>query len=150
MRRPSYVLDQQRSPLGVPMTPMIDVVFNLLVFFVWTAGFQAIERSLPSTLLAPPGSGAVGQIDPELIDFDRVVIRLLWQEDHPTWKINNRQIANLEALRQTLAAIAAVRTSVPVVIDSGPDVPLGHVIDVYDIARLEGFGEVQFAAIEES
>ena len=45
-----------------------------------------------------------------------------------------------------LAAIASVQTQVPVLIDSGPNVPLGHVIDVYDVARLQGFGEVQFAA----
>jgi biopolymer transport protein ExbD len=128
---------------------MIDVVFNLLVFFVWTASFQAVERSLPSTLTAPAGSGVMGQVDPDLIDFDRVVIRLRWQVDHPTWQINDRQVAQLAALRQALAAISAVRT-VPLVIDSGPDVPLGHVIDVYDAARLEGFGEVQFAATEDS
>ena len=30
------------------MTPMIDVVFLLLVFFVWTASFQIIEHVLPS------------------------------------------------------------------------------------------------------
>lgn len=148
MRRPSYVFDR-RWTLGVTMTPMIDVVFLLLVFFVWTASFHVVERSLPSRLMSAPGSGSASQIDPELADFDRVVIRLDWLGNQPTWQINDQPAAGLDQVRETLAAIAAIGTSVPVVIDSGPDVPLGHVIDVYDVARLEGFGEVQFAATEE-
>ena len=149
MHRPSYLFDR-RSTLSVTMTPMIDVVFLLLVFFVWTASFQVIERSLPSSLLSAPGSGAASQIDPELADFDRVVIQVDWQGGRPAWQINDRPVAALDQVRQTLAAIAAIQTRVPVVIDAGPNVPLGHVIDVYDLARLEGFGEVQFAATEES
>ena len=148
MRRPSYVFDR-RSTLGVTMTPMIDVVFLLLVFFVWTASFQVVERSLPSSLLSAPGSGAVSQIDPEQADFDRVVVRLGWQDGQPTWQINDQPAAGLAQVRELLVAIASIQASVPVVIDSGPEVPLGHVIDVYDVARLEGFGEVQFAASDE-
>ena len=147
MHVPSHV-SQRTSTLGVTMTPMIDVVFLLLVFFVWTASFQAIERSLPSSLAAAPGGGTTGQIDPDLADFDRVVIGLSWENGHPVWQINGRRIGQLAELRDTLATIASIQTQVPVVIDPGPNVPLGHVIDVYDIARLEGFGEVQFAAEE--
>ena len=148
MRRPSYVFDR-RWTLGVTMTPMIDVVFLLLVFFVWTASFHVVERSLPSRLMSAPGSGSASQIDPELADFDRVVIHLDWLGNQPTWQINDQPVAGLDQVRETLTAIAAIQASVPVVIDSGPNVPLGHVIDVYDVARLEGFGEVQFAATEE-
>jgi biopolymer transport protein ExbD len=148
MRRSSHAFDR-RSTLGVTMTPMIDVVFLLLVFFVWTASFQAIERSLPSRLLATPGSGSAAEIDPELADFERVVVRVQWRDNQPSWQVNDRPLAGLDQVRQTLAAIAAIGASVPVVIDSAPEVPLGYVIDVYDLARLEGFGEVQFAAPEE-
>ena len=40
------------------MTPMIDVVFLLIIFFVWTAGFQMVEHVLPSNLTATAGSAA--------------------------------------------------------------------------------------------
>ncbi|MEO8496389.1 MAG: biopolymer transporter ExbD, partial [Planctomycetota bacterium] len=39
MRRPS-IFTERREPLDVKMTPMIDVVFLLLIFFVWTASFH--------------------------------------------------------------------------------------------------------------
>jgi biopolymer transport protein ExbD len=96
--------------------------------------------------LAAAGSGAAGEIDPDLADFDRVVIRLYWEGEQPGWEINRRPIASLTELRDRLEAIASLQTSSPLVIDAEADVPLGHVIDVYDIARIQGFSQVQFAA----
>ena len=49
MRRPS-VFHRDQGALEIKMTPMIDVVFLLLVFFVWTASFHAVEYLLPSSL----------------------------------------------------------------------------------------------------
>ena len=42
MKRPS-IFNGSRRELEIKMTPMIDVVFLLLVFFVWTASFHAVE-----------------------------------------------------------------------------------------------------------
>ncbi len=39
---------RERAPLEIQMTPLIDVVFLLLCFFVWTAGVLVAERLLPS------------------------------------------------------------------------------------------------------
>ena len=147
MRRPSYVF-QRASTLGVVMTPMIDVVFLLLVFFVWTASFQVVEYSLPSSLFAASGTGSEVEVDPELEDLDRVVIRIAWQDARPVWMINERSVASLSDVRNTLSGIAAIQSDVPIVLDASPNVPLGHVIDVYDIARLESFSKVQFAVTE--
>jgi biopolymer transport protein ExbD len=43
---------RQRRDLDVKMTPMIDVVFLLLVFFLWTASFRISEQVLPSNISA--------------------------------------------------------------------------------------------------
>ena len=50
MRRPE-LHQRTRGDLEISMTPMIDVVFLLLVFFVWTASFQVVENMLPTSLL---------------------------------------------------------------------------------------------------
>ncbi len=148
MRRPSRALERP-STLGVMMTPMIDVVFLLLIFFLWTASFQVIEHSLPSSLVSATGSDSAVEPDPELVDLDRIVIQLAWQEGRPVWTINNRTFPSLMELRKALVAIAAIQPNVPVVVDSSPDVPLGHVIDVYDISQLEGFANVRLAVADE-
>ena len=51
----------------------------------------------------------------------------------------------LWALHDTLQQVHEIHSAAPVVIQPDPGTPLGHVIDVYDLSRLAGFGEVQFA-----
>ena len=56
MRRPRETVQSGPTDIDAAMTPMIDVVFLLLVFFVWTASFQIIEQALPSQLVSQTGS----------------------------------------------------------------------------------------------
>lgn len=130
--------------LEVAMTPMIDVVFMLLIFFVWTASLQVSELMLPSSLVTREGKGT-SEIDPELIDLERIVVRMGWDGERPSWTVNDVPVLNLAAVRQRLQTVAAIRADLPVLVDPVPAVPLGHVIDVYDAARTAGFEAVQFA-----
>jgi biopolymer transport protein ExbD len=148
MKAPARALERP-STFGVMMTPMIDVVFLLLIFFLWTASFQAVEHSLPSSVVSATGSGSELPPDPALVDLDRIVIHLAWQQGRPIRTINNRMLPSLMELRKALVAIAAIQPKVPVVVDSSPEVPLGHVIDVYDISQLEGFANVRLAVADE-
>ena len=59
MRYRSVHTRRDRS-LEVAMTPMIDVVFMLLIFFVWTASFQVAELILPSSIVTDEGQGHYG------------------------------------------------------------------------------------------
>lgn len=148
MKQPSSFAER-RSRGDAAMTPMIDVVFLLLIFFVWTANFQTLEYLLPSSLSALAGAGAEPvDVTPEMRDFDPVIVKLLWQAARVRWLVNDSPVESLADVRATLVAVAQVKNEVPVIIDPQPEVPLGHVIDVYDISRLAGFAEVQFAASE--
>jgi biopolymer transport protein ExbD len=148
MRRVS-LYRQQRRDLDVKMTPMIDVVFLLLVFFIWTASFRISEQLLPSHISASSAApSAASDVPAPEEDFDDVVIRVFWSDGGPRWEVNGTPVAALDQVRRSLAALAAIKTDAPVIIHPDPDVPLGHVIDLYDITRLEGFEKVQFAASE--
>lgn len=149
MRRYSPYLNRQ-TDVNIPMTPMIDVVFQLMVFFVWTAGFQIAEYMLPSRLTAVSGTGAAtaDEPPPPEQDFDRVVVRLLWIGDRPAWKISDVSVETLADVRTRLEAIYQIKKDAPIVLHPDAEVPLGHVIDVYDLARLIGFEKIQFAASE--
>lgn len=135
-----------RHRLDVQMTPMIDVVFLLLVFFVWTASFQVVERILPSHLTAMAGEGANAQPNPETIDFDLLVIRMSFVNGQPMWSVNDQPQTTWETLRSKLMTVANIKSDLPVVIDPTEIVPLGQVIQVYDLARQVGFDRIQFAA----
>ncbi len=127
------------------MTPMVDVVFMLLIFFVWTASFRVAELALPSSLITQEqGPGSV-EVDPELEDLDRVIVRLGWSGTQPLWTINDVPVQSLLDVRQRLEAVAKITANLPVLVDPVAEIPLGHVIDVYDLARQAGFESVQFA-----
>lgn len=150
MRRQSPYLGRQ-TDVSIPMTPLIDIVFQLMVFFVWTAGFQIAEYMLPSQLSPLTGTGAATADElppPPEEDFDRVVVRLLWIGDRPAWKVSDVSVETLSDVRTRLETIFQIKKDAPVVLHPDPDVPLGHVIDVYDLARLIGFAKIEFAASE--
>ena len=138
----------RREPLEITMTPMIDVVFLLLVFFVWTASFQVVEYLLPSELSSLPGNLAAVEDPPPEADFENVVGRIHWIGNQPGWTINDQQADSLDQLHQRLQAIARVKQDAPVILHPDEDVPLGDVIDVFDISRLVGFTKIQFVAGE--
>ncbi len=148
MRRPE-LHQRTRGDLEISMTPMIDVVFLLLVFFVWTASFQVVENMLPTSLLAVAGTQATELAEPAPdLDFDEIVIRLIWEGRALRWQINNLRVASLEEVRSRLDQIAAIRQSATVILHPDQEVPIGDVVDVYDQARLAGFKQVQFATSE--
>ncbi|MDP7205670.1 MAG: biopolymer transporter ExbD [Pirellulaceae bacterium] len=146
MRRPSPFA--RRESLEIKMTPMIDVVFLLLVFFVWTASFQVVEYLLPSELSTLPGNQAALEEPPPEADFEDVVIRIHWAGDQPGWTVNEQQADSLAQLQQRLQAIAQVKQDAPVILHPDEEVPLGDVINVFDLSRLVGFEKIQFVAGE--
>ncbi len=143
MRIPNTQNSNQGS-FDSTMTPMIDVVFLLLIFFVWTASFQLVEYLLPSSLSLGAGKNATELKIPP--DFDKVVVRIAMQGNVPTWTINDTPIDSFGQVRQTLVDVASIKNDVPLVIDPDSEVPLGDVIDVYDLARVAGFEKLRFAA----
>ncbi|MCA9149564.1 MAG: biopolymer transporter ExbD [Planctomycetales bacterium] len=124
------------------MTPMIDVVFLLLIFFVVTASFQRMEQLLPSELTAPSGAGVAADLREE--DFEKIVIRLQRAGQGIAWTLNGQAVDSPAQLDARLKTLASIRAELPVVIHPDPDVQLGDVVDVYDVAREVGLANIQF------
>jgi len=118
------------------------------------AGLEGADAGAGSQLSGARGEGAVrdsnaGSTDappPPEADFEDVVVRVLWQGSAPTWTVNDTPVPSLVALKQSLAQVAHIKRNAPVILHPDPEVPLGNVIEVYDISRLVGFDKVQFAA----
>jgi biopolymer transport protein ExbD len=127
------------------MTPMIDVVFQLLVFFICTVNFEVIENLLP-TNLALAGSTATTtpkDVEPTL---EHIVVKAVVRDGHLRWTVNQRPCDSLRDVQDVLRVVAQIDRSLPVILDVAPDVPLGDMIDVYDLCRVVGFERIQFAA----
>lgn len=132
------------------MTPMIDVVFLLLIFFIWTSSFEEPEYDLPSSLAESPAGGAESATDepPPVEVFDEIVIRILNQNGSVIHELNGQRVADLSGLRERLIEIIALGVQPPVIVDPAGDVTMGNAIEVYDVARAAGADRVLFAARE--
>lgn len=145
MRIRSQVLDR-RQATEMNLTPMIDVVFLLLIFFLWTSSFEVPEQLLPSSLYTAAGAAVSASPPPPAADLEQVVIRLYWQGGQAQWHVNDVPAASLAEVTAKLRGVAAVSTAVPLLIDPQDATPLEYVIQTYDAGREAGFEQIQFTA----
>lgn len=147
MRRPSPYTDR-REAIDLKMTPMIDVVFLLMIYFIWSSSFGVSELLMPSDV-APETSGAGTSPSTEpplpIADFEKIIVRIVTGPGGVGWRVNDQPVASLADLQRQLQPIANIKRDAPVVLHPDPEVPLGDVIDVFDLARLLRFEKVQFA-----
>ncbi len=130
------------------MTPMIDVVFLLLIFFVCASIGQIPESLLPTPLNSRSIDSTVqaevpkplGEVWVKLRRFDAP------EESFTQAEVNEERYEDWAELRATLRELAAVAPEIPVILDIGPAVPVGDLVDIYDTCRAAGFDSVKFAA----
>jgi biopolymer transport protein ExbD len=143
MRIPTHHNDRRQTDIA--MTPMIDVVFQLMIFFICTASFQAAEELLPSSLAITGGNTSMAPVEIEP-DLERILVRGTHTAGRTNWIVNERPCISMPEVQQVLAAVAAIDKTLPITLDVAGEVPLGDMIDVYDVCRIIGFEKVQFAA----
>ena len=133
--------------LELKMTPMIDVVFLLLVFFVWTSSFELPEFDLPGSLAELPMGAAETSTDtPPVEKFDEIIIRLLWQGEETQIMLNGQEIEQMSDLKARLAEITSLGVQPPVIVDPDEKVTMDLAVQAYDAARAAGVDRVLFAA----
>lgn len=132
--------------LELQLTPMIDVVFLLLVFFLWTTSFESPEFELPGSIAESAIVGGVGVAEqPTPEPFDEIVIRLVRAGGGARWLINDQPVADALELRQRVAEIVSLGVQPPVIVDPDDEIPMGIAVRAYDAARAGGADRVLFA-----
>lgn len=142
MRIP-HVHRSANGPDNSTMTPMIDVVFLLLIFFICASARQSREALLAANL--PAGSiEAATAVAP--VQIDQAFVKLKRQPDGTTIaEINGTDYPTIESLETQLRALAEVGPEVPVILDIEGPVPFGDVIRVYDLCQRLKFTTIKFA-----
>ena len=118
-----------RQPRRITLTPLIDVVFILLVFFMLETTFRE-EGGMQ--LLNAEGGNAGGAQQTIVIElFDR---QSLW--------VDGRKMAYEAWIRthKAIDAAAEVRTA--------PGIPVQHVVDVVDTLKERGAVRVRLAQVQ--
>ncbi len=128
--------------LGAPtldMTPIIDIVFNLLIFFLVATTFHQTEREmnviLPAARNAAPLSVALREIVVNVTDGGAIVVG--GRETEP------------EALRAQIADAVAANPNQKVAVRGDRRVAYGRIVTVLDICRAAGVQEPYLDTIVE-
>ncbi|HLB30565.1 MAG TPA: biopolymer transporter ExbD [Gammaproteobacteria bacterium] len=127
---------KRRNDLNVDITPLIDVVFLLLLFFMVSATFDIasqIKITLPEAAETPKESN-VDEVNIAIDKDDRIYI-------------NNRSLVNTqpETIREALRDAALDMEDPPVIINADADARHQLVIRVMDAARQLGLLRITFA-----
>jgi biopolymer transport protein ExbD len=148
MRIPSSHSQLDADWSSAAMTPMIDVVFLLLIFFV-VAAAGAVKESILATDLAPLGAVESTEIPPPEDPWQvQVSLKLRPAEDGAgaIVDMNGAEYVDLDRLESQLRALAEIDATNPVVLSVAEGVRWGAVIDLYDRCRRAGLQSVNFEA----
>ena len=124
------------------MTPMIDVVFLLLIFFICASARQSREALLAANL---PSGSIEAAVAAAPVQIDQAFVKLKHRDHGTVAEMNGTDYATVELLETQLKALADVGPEVPVILDIEGPVPFGDVIRVYDLCQRLKFTTIKFA-----
>lgn len=141
---------RRRAKPQPPMTPMIDVTFQLLLFFIMTFEFRQSEGMIPGTLPTGP------IVDPRVLPplpVDPIRIRLIPSADRlsASYEMSGipaaiRSPGQLgELLRSRQEQIGS--REVPIVIFPSDDVPWKYVVEAFNQAKKARFEKIGFGKV---
>ena len=129
---------RRSEPPRVDITPLIDVVFLMLIFFMVSTTFD--KQSQLKVDLPEASSSEVSEPNPDKIDIT------IDAEGH--YYVNERELVQHtpEMLHRTLLKIADGRSDLPVVVTGDRKAPLQSMITVLDVAAQLGLTRLSFVA----
>lgn len=126
----------EESP-QVDLTPLIDVVFILLIFFILSASFQkesSVEVDRPSA-----SSSMVKEASKTLtVSVDRN--NQIWFKD---------SVVNLTQLQFQMKSVVAKKEKINTIINADKSVDTGTLVQIIDAIRLSGISNVAIATQEQ-
>lgn len=142
LRRRRRRTQEYGDDVAVDLSPLIDCVFLLLIFFLVATILKRLEKQIP--VMLPDSTSALAQE----AEFREVVIalgkdgKILKGVSRPN-KLETMSYTPLEDVAVFLKALADEKgTNVPIRIDADRDVPFQEVIDTLDICSIQGFEDV--------
>ncbi|MBI5367418.1 MAG: biopolymer transporter ExbD [Planctomycetes bacterium] len=142
--------DDGDNPVSLNVTPLVDIIFCLCLFFLCSFHFKQLEGKMDSWL--PKDKGVHGT-PIQNVQLEDIKIWMKWDPDtsRTIRKVNQSDAASdadLESLLGQRKANfeSAGKPDVPVSIDAGPDVPWKDVIWAMNLCKRQKLEKIEFAA----
>lgn len=120
---------RQAESAEINLTPMLDVVFILLIFFIVTSTF-AREEAIG---LEPPPPPA-----PDQLDQPQVPAILIYVDESNLITVNGR-LADISSVRANIERVIAETPNSAVIIQAHPKAKSGVIVKIRDEAYNAGF-----------
>lgn len=139
--------ERRGTALGFNLTPMIDVTFNLLIYFLVSSSFLRAEGFLPSRM-AQLGAQASSPALP--VTPIRLYLARTEKDDGVRMRLENtaripRSFADLyQVLLGLRSGGLGFDASTPVVIHAEDEVAWDHVVNAFNAARRAGYESISF------
>lgn len=130
---------QKQEEVNVNLTPLIDVVFLLLIFFMVSTTFTK-ETHLVVDL--PEANGDASEIEEQILEI------LITAEGH--YSINGKPLVNTQAetLSRALKKIAGEQRDMPLIITADAQTPHQAVVTAMDVSGSLGFKKLSITTRE--
>jgi biopolymer transport protein ExbD len=125
MRKHLAAIKQEEEESEINLTPMLDVVFIMLIFFIVTATFireSGLEAQRPDQTDAPAVTDEEGAILVMIDERDEIWV--------------DRQIIDMRQVRPRIEAMHAEDSERPMVIQTHPDSTTKTLVGILDAAVL--------------
>lgn len=128
-----------KEEVNVNLTPLIDVVFLLLIFFMVTTTFS---RNTNILINLPEATGETTEQQP--IEIEILIAQ------NGTYSINGRQLVNaqIETLMRTVAEVSGGDTTIPLIITADANSTHQSVVTAMDAVAQLGFTSLNIATRE--
>ena len=127
---------------GINMTPMIDIVFQMIIFFVLTVEMERDALDERIRLAMSPHGPAVEERDPRTVTID--------VSDRGRLSIGRVPVSPEQLLAIMRRTVADYGQTTPVVVRGDMDVQHENIRRAMDICSQAGLYKIKFAAIKES
>jgi biopolymer transport protein ExbD len=118
------------------MTSLIDVCLVLLIFFILTTGYAALQKMLEMGKLSSEKDG-VTYVSKEDVDRLMIQISVMMEEGKPVMKLENEVIDPAD-LPGRLASIVKATRKVNLLVKHDDEVPWGMLVPINDAAKFAG------------
>ncbi|MBU1086048.1 MAG: biopolymer transporter ExbD [Candidatus Omnitrophica bacterium] len=129
-------LELEKGQKEINITPLVDMVFLLLVFFMLTSSFivmPGIKINLPKAVTS------------EVIKDKNIIITV--NSDNVIY-LNEKPISSAE-LTSHLSEMVKADKEIPLLIKADKNTQLGSVVMVWDICRKVGISQINIATLQE-
>lgn len=130
---------RKSEPPRIDLTPLIDVVFLMLIFFMVSTTF---DKQTQLKVDLPEASPSVVPEDAPARQIDITI------DPRGNFYVNERELVKHDAatLRRTMEKIADGQTDIPILVSGDRNAPLQSMMTVLDVAGQLGMSRLSFIA----